>query len=157
MAKDKKVIKIINNIKKEIKENGKYLWYMASSNGIKLISADRSKSAGKKFIYEKINKSKKYINTKFYLVNITTNRDAIDDESYMEAGPVAVHTDKYIINKKFKLESMDEIGIVWFNTDFLRKHKFKAKYINTILKMDNRDKIDISLTKRTIFDSHWIK
>ena len=79
-----------------------------------------------------------------------------DNETFLETGPVAVHLYKYEINKKFKLEDMNETGIVWFITKFLKKFKFKESYIQTLLEKNHNKEINTNMTKRTIFDSEWI-
>ena len=68
-----------------------------------------------------INSDKKYIETIFYLISITTDEKAINNETFLEVGPVAVHLYKYKLNQKYKLEDENEPGIVWFITKFLKK------------------------------------
>jgi len=153
---NEKVTKIIKNINDEIKSNGKYMWYMMKDGNAKLIYAGKSKTETKKFIYEKIEKNKKYIGAIFYLISVTTNKKAIDNETFLETGPVAVHLYKYEINKKFKLKDMNKTGIVWFITKFLKKFKFKESYVRILLEKDYNKEINTSMTKRTIFNSEWI-
>lgn len=152
MKHNKKIKDVISNIKKMIKDKGKYIWYVAIDDDIKLISTGKTKKEAKEVIYDKVSEDKKFIGLTFYLVTMTVNKDVIGNNSFTKPGAFSIFTSKYHLNKKNKLISDDSFGTIWFSDENIMNYGFKTSFFKTILNEIHEDKVSVNIVDMTTFD-----
>jgi len=155
----------LEDIKTQIKKTQVCFTYKISSpNDYKLIFKSDGKNQAYSQIKEKYIEPEKLPESTYFIIGKITFHTG---KKFYQGGPIALNLNvvAFINNKlvnlkktkedKFNLIRKNQIGIVWFDKQFIEKNGWKNKYIDNVIEklITNKVKLDI----RTLYHSNFNK
>lgn len=134
-----KIKKIVKKLSATIKDNGSYIWYVVTDDGILLVSKGETKNRSKKRALKKLEGRDDLIGDYLYMVQVVIDKRVIGNATDVVPGSININTSKYKLNNEYKLVNKKKYGMVWFSDEDLINYGFDTKYIKIIVEKVHED------------------
>ena len=118
-------------IKKKLKSNHKYFWYLVNANKYILIAKGKTRREAKENVYNKIKKNLEGYNLVFIYLSFHSG------DKFGQGSQIAANISFHQVKPNLKIRQTDEIqaGSIWFKENYLEVFGWKYEYLKKLVEL----------------------
>lgn len=119
------------NIKKKLKSNHKYFWYLVNGKKYILIAKGKSRRNAKESVYNKIKKNMEGFKLVFIYLSFHSGN------KFGQGSQIAANISFFTINSNLKIRQTNDrqSGSIWFGEDYLKVYGWKYDYLKKLVEI----------------------